>query len=198
MATRVRKTCEEKFDECKEKREAKGTRAKKDPNAPKRPRSGFMFYGMARRAALKEENPELSFGEIGRALGEEWTGMSDAKKAPYVKKATADKARYAKEMASWEAGSAKKSPKAGKAGKAKKPKAKKVVIEVEEVSEEEEVEEEKPAKKVGRPAKKAPVKKAPVKKAPVKKVAVKKAPVKKAPIKKASPTKKKVGRPAKK
>lgn len=37
-------------------------KAKKDPNAPKRPLSAYMFYSQSARATVKEENPEASFG----------------------------------------------------------------------------------------------------------------------------------------
>jgi hypothetical protein len=41
----------------------KPTKAKKDPNAPKRPLSAYMFFSQDQRATVKEENPEASFGE---------------------------------------------------------------------------------------------------------------------------------------
>ena len=45
-----------------------------------------------RRGPLKAEQPDIAFGEMGRTMGEEWRGMSDAKKAPYSKKAASAKA----------------------------------------------------------------------------------------------------------
>jgi hypothetical protein len=37
-------------------------RSKKDPNAPKRGLSAYMFFSQANRNKVKEENPEASFG----------------------------------------------------------------------------------------------------------------------------------------
>lgn len=41
---------------------------KKDPNAPKRAMSAYMFYMNSNRDKFKEENPELSFGELVGAI----------------------------------------------------------------------------------------------------------------------------------
>lgn len=37
---------------------------KKDPNAPKRGQSSFMFFSNDVRAKVKEENPDLTFGAL--------------------------------------------------------------------------------------------------------------------------------------
>ncbi len=37
---------------------------KKDPNAPKKPKSSFMYFSNAKRAEVKTANPDASFGEI--------------------------------------------------------------------------------------------------------------------------------------
>jgi hypothetical protein len=42
----------------------KAAKKKKDPNAPKRNMSSFMFFSNEIRSTLKEEQPDLSFGEI--------------------------------------------------------------------------------------------------------------------------------------
>jgi hypothetical protein len=42
----------------------KKAKAKKDPNAPKRGYSSFMFFSNEVRAKVKEDNPEFSFGDI--------------------------------------------------------------------------------------------------------------------------------------
>ena len=77
---------------------AKKKKRKKDPNAPKRSKSAFMFFAKERRPQLVEANPKWTFGEFGRKMGEEWRGMSDKKKGKYNNEAAADKVRYAKEM----------------------------------------------------------------------------------------------------
>ncbi|EJD43675.1 hypothetical protein AURDEDRAFT_114701 [Auricularia subglabra TFB-10046 SS5] len=81
-------------------RAAKGKKA----GAPKRALSAYMFFVQDWRDRIKEENPDASFGEVGKLLGAKWKEMDDEDKEPYNQKATKDKARAAKE-------------KAGKAGK---------------------------------------------------------------------------------
>ena len=72
-------------------------KAKKDPNAPKKPKSGYMFFSMETRHVIKTENPDSTFAELGKLLGEAWQGLSDADKQPYTDAATEDKERYSKE-----------------------------------------------------------------------------------------------------
>jgi len=45
--------------------------------------SGYMAFAQERRPTLKEEQPDLTFGETGKALGAEWRAMSDSEKAKY-------------------------------------------------------------------------------------------------------------------
>merc|ERR1739841_444886 len=48
-----------------------------------------------------KSNPDLKVTEVGKKLGELWRAMSDSEKAPYVKKADADKIRYEKAKAAY-------------------------------------------------------------------------------------------------
>ena len=41
-----------------------GSKKKKDPNAPKKPKSSFMYFSNAKRAEVKAANPNASFGDI--------------------------------------------------------------------------------------------------------------------------------------
>ncbi|CAO3614253.1 unnamed protein product [Mucor fragilis] len=77
----------------------KKKRTKKDPSAPKRGLSAYMFFSQDQRTTVKDENPDATFGQIGKLLGEKWKNMSDDEKKPYVKKAEADKKRYEDEKA---------------------------------------------------------------------------------------------------
>ncbi|GAA5862052.1 hypothetical protein JCM8547_001570 [Rhodosporidiobolus lusitaniae] len=104
------------------------TKAKKDPNAPKRPLSAYMHFSQDQRASVKEENPEVKFGEIGKILGARWKELDEDDKKPYEEKAKADKARYEKEKAAYEeenpdAAAPKKKAPAKKAAPKKKKKA---------------------------------------------------------------------------
>jgi hypothetical protein len=42
----------------------KAKRAKKDPNAPKKPLNAYMLYGNSVRSQIREENPDLSMPEV--------------------------------------------------------------------------------------------------------------------------------------
>ncbi|KAI9473682.1 MAG: high mobility group box domain-containing protein [Benjaminiella poitrasii] len=64
-----------KVDDDKKKR-----RGKKDPSAPKRGLSAYMFFSQENRSKVKEENPEATFGQLGKLLGEKWKSMSDDEK----------------------------------------------------------------------------------------------------------------------
>ncbi|GIK01590.1 non-histone chromosomal protein 6 [Aspergillus viridinutans] len=78
-------------------------RKKKDPNAPKRGLSAYMFFANDNRDKVREENPGISFGQVGKMLGERWKALSDTDRRPYEEKAAADKKRYEDEKASYNA-----------------------------------------------------------------------------------------------
>ncbi|ANB14612.1 Nhp6bp [Sugiyamaella lignohabitans] len=79
---------------------------KKDPNAPKRALSAYMYFANENRDNIKNENPDISFGQIGKVLGEQWKALTDAEKVPYEAKATQDKKRYEEEKAAYQASKA--------------------------------------------------------------------------------------------
>ncbi|KAJ4131358.1 Non-histone chromosomal protein 6 [Fusarium falciforme] len=62
------------------------TRKKKDPNAPKRALD-----------IVRSENPDITFGQVGKKLGEKWKALTPEEKQPYEAKAQADKKRYESE-----------------------------------------------------------------------------------------------------
>ncbi|KAI7875292.1 hypothetical protein K492DRAFT_136696 [Lichtheimia hyalospora FSU 10163] len=78
------------------KRSAKGEKKK---TGPKRSLSAYMFFSQANRQKVKDENPDASFGEIGKLLGAKWSKMSEDEKKPYIAKAEEDKKRYEAEKA---------------------------------------------------------------------------------------------------
>jgi hypothetical protein len=47
--------------------------AKKDPNKPKQGLSAYMFYVKANRQRIIDENEGISFGEVGKKCGAEWS-----------------------------------------------------------------------------------------------------------------------------
>jgi hypothetical protein len=72
----------------------KGKKAKKDPLAPKKGMSAFMMFSNENRNKIKTDNPEATFGEIGRKVGEAWKALNDKQKVVYTNKAEEDKKRY--------------------------------------------------------------------------------------------------------
>ncbi|GIL44113.1 hypothetical protein Vafri_1648 [Volvox africanus] len=75
----------------------------KDPNAPKKNLTAFMYFSNSNREKVKAENPGIAFGEVGKMLGERWKGMSLDEKAPYEQMAAKDKVRYAEAMKAYKA-----------------------------------------------------------------------------------------------
>eukprot|EP00898_Chlorokybus_atmophyticus_P005311 jgi/Chlat1/5781/Chrsp387S00877 len=93
-APKKAKKAPEPADGGKQKKEKK----KKDPNAPKRGMSAYMFFANANRDKVKAERPGISFGEVGKVLGERWKSLSAEEKKPYEQQAAADKSRYGEQM----------------------------------------------------------------------------------------------------
>ncbi|OXB70643.1 UNVERIFIED_CONTAM: hypothetical protein H355_007351 [Colinus virginianus] len=87
----------------KKSAEGKKKRAKKDPNAPKKPLSSFMFFSKEKRAEILKKQPSLKsdIGKVGKMIGEEWAKLGAAQKVAYQKKAEQDKARYQREMSTY-------------------------------------------------------------------------------------------------
>jgi len=78
---------------------------KKDPNAPKRGLSAYMFFANEQRENVRTENPGIQFGQVGKVLGERWKALSAKQRDPYEAKAAADKKRYEDEKAAYNANS---------------------------------------------------------------------------------------------
>ena len=73
--------------EMKDYGSAKGGKKKKDPNAPKRPPSGFFLFCSEFHPKIKSTNPGVSFGDVAKKLGEMRNNLSDSEKQPYINKA---------------------------------------------------------------------------------------------------------------
>ncbi|CAI8041638.1 High mobility group protein DSP1 [Geodia barretti] len=72
-------------------------RKKKDPNAPKRPLSAFLFFCQDRRPAIKAKNPSYTIGNTAKVLGKDWKGLDEEKRKPFEAKAEKDRQRYEQE-----------------------------------------------------------------------------------------------------
>nr|XP_056715205.1 high mobility group protein B3 [Euleptes europaea] len=113
---------------------AKGGKKKKDPNAPKRPPSGFFLFCSEFRPKIKSTNPGISIGDVAKKLGEMWNNLSDGEKQPYNNKAAKLKEKYEKDVADYKS--------KGKFDGAKSAAAKAAAAARKKVEEEEEDEED--------------------------------------------------------
>ena len=80
----------------------KGRRRKKDPSAPKRAKSAYLFFCNQFRDAVKAENPSFKATDVTAELGVRWNALkSDSSRAgelsKYEKMAEDDKVRYQQE-----------------------------------------------------------------------------------------------------
>ncbi|KAF2006974.1 Non-histone chromosomal protein 6, partial [Amniculicola lignicola CBS 123094] len=91
----------EKTTRGKAKAKADSGKKKKDPNAPKRGLSAYMFFANDQRDKVREDNPGIKFGEVGKLLGEKWKALTVDQRKPYEKKAAEDKKRYETEKAKY-------------------------------------------------------------------------------------------------
>lgn len=76
----------------------RGSKKRKDPDAPKKPLSSYFHFQAERRPVLQAENPNLKLMELSKILAEEWKALSDHEKQKYVALNKQDKERYAREM----------------------------------------------------------------------------------------------------
>jgi len=60
-----------------------------------------MFFANEQRENVRVENPGITFGQVGKVLGERWKALNDKQRKPYEDKAKADKERYENEKASY-------------------------------------------------------------------------------------------------
>jgi uncharacterized protein (DUF736 family) len=91
-------------EEAPKTKKAKGTKRKKDKNAPKRPLSSFMYFSTAKRSEFAQANPQADFKMLGKIIGAAWKELSDADKKPYEKLNAKDKERYESEKANYTGG----------------------------------------------------------------------------------------------
>jgi hypothetical protein len=76
-------------------------RAKKDPSAPKRPMSAFLYFSQGRRRTIKGENPTMKNTEISRLLGEMWRNAPEEDRKPHIDQEKAEREKYKVAIADW-------------------------------------------------------------------------------------------------
>jgi high mobility group protein B3 len=79
----------------------KATKKKKDPNAPKKSKTSYIFFCMENRNKLKQSNPKLSATELTSKLADMWKKISPSEKQKYEDMSHEDKSRYESEMESY-------------------------------------------------------------------------------------------------
>lgn len=105
---KYKRPCEEEL-EClvvNKKRAGKGAANKKDPNSPKRPKNGYMFFCAEHRDEAKAAlDDDAKATDIARQLGAMWRALGESSKpedkkllAKYQAMTEDDKARYKAEM----------------------------------------------------------------------------------------------------
>ncbi|KAJ7721922.1 high mobility group box domain-containing protein [Mycena olivaceomarginata] len=65
---------------------------------PRRALNAYMFFSQEWRDMVRAENPDASFGEIGKLLGAKWKELDDEERKPYNEQAAKDKTRAEEEM----------------------------------------------------------------------------------------------------
>lgn len=76
-------------------------RAKKDPSAPKRPMSAFLYYSQVKRSSIKEKYKGMKNTEISRVLGQMWKNASQEERAPFISREKEERDKYKIKMAKW-------------------------------------------------------------------------------------------------
>jgi high mobility group protein B2 len=77
------------------------SKAKKDPNAPKRPMSSYMLFVRENRKRLAEENPDCKQTQLMSLAGVAWKALDADEKSIYEAMNKKDKKRYEKEMSTY-------------------------------------------------------------------------------------------------
>jgi hypothetical protein len=70
----------------------------RDPNAPKKAKTSYMYFCNDFRKSITEKNPELKMGGISKELGKLWNSYSDEDKSKYAEIAKQDRDRYEEEF----------------------------------------------------------------------------------------------------
>jgi len=97
----------EKIDELKKMLlgERMKMKFKKDPNKPKKPKSGFLFFCDEVRGKIiethKKENGKVVIGDVAKELGKRWKKLTNSNKKKYTEMKEEDKNRYAQQMESY-------------------------------------------------------------------------------------------------
>jgi len=76
-------------------------RAKKDPSAPKRPMSAFLYFSQEKRRIIKDKNPGMRNTEVSRVLGEMWRNAPEEERNPHIEREARERKKYKVAIAQW-------------------------------------------------------------------------------------------------
>merc|ERR1719379_2801034 len=72
-----------------------------DPNAPKRPASAYLLYAASVHDEIVKANPDKEVAAVMKEQAVWWKALNEEERAPWLKKAEAAKAKYAKLVAKY-------------------------------------------------------------------------------------------------
>jgi toll-like receptor 13 len=76
---------------------------KKDPNEPQKPVSAYALFFRDTQAAIKNQNPNATFGEVSKIVASMWDGLDEETKGGYKKRTEVAKKEYLKQLAAYRA-----------------------------------------------------------------------------------------------
>ena len=82
----------------------KAKKARKDPNAPKKPMSSFMLYYNQARDKIRAEHPDSKMGQLSKIAGQQWHSMTEEQKTPYKEQQQELKDKYVVEVKAYNEG----------------------------------------------------------------------------------------------
>jgi len=74
----------------------------RDPIAPKRNKSAYLYFYSVKRDLVKQQNPGASLTQRSKILSAQWKSLSDTDKKAYTDLAATDKARYEMEKETYQ------------------------------------------------------------------------------------------------
>lgn len=81
----------------------KKVRQRKDPSAPKRSLSAFLYFSQDERPKVMALHPQWRMSECAKELGKRWADIQPEARATYDQMAAIDKERYVRDIADWKA-----------------------------------------------------------------------------------------------
>ncbi|KAE9969402.1 hypothetical protein EG327_010649 [Venturia inaequalis] len=78
-----------------------GDRDAQELQPPKRPRSAYVYFVMETTPKAREANPQMTFQEMGKHVGELWRELNQTEKYPFDEKARLDRWRHREEKVAY-------------------------------------------------------------------------------------------------